>query len=283
MAMIELPEAVTISRQMHQVLRGKRIARVIRGSSPHKFAFYTRPKAVYHSVLQGSRIGNSQYHGNAILTEIGSDHFLVLGGGGERILFHQSEETLPEKHQLLLEFVDGSYLTVTVSGWGNVMLLQPDELAGHPHVGERRISPISDEYSWTHFDGLLSQLDADDKRSVKYFCISKPGVWGVGNGCLQDILFRAKLHPRRKVIDLSTQERQSLHAAATGMLTEAVAEGGRDSERDLFNRPGGYRRLMHNKVVGQACPECATLIEKTRFLGGACYFCPNCQRSEGAS
>lgn len=275
--MIELPEAVTISRQMHQELRGKRIARAERGGSPHKFAFYTRPKAVYHSILCGSTIGNSQYHGNAILTEIGSDYLLVLGGGGERILFHRNKDTLPKKHQLLLEFEDGSYLTVTVSGWGNVMLLQPDELAEHPHVGESRISPISDEYSFEHFETPFSHFDEEDKRSVKYFCISKPGIWGVGNGCLQDILFLARLHPRRRVVNLSTRERRSLHAAATGMLSKAAAQGGRDSERDLFNQPGGYQRLMHSKVVGRPCPECETPIESSRFLGGACYFCPNCQ------
>ena len=26
-----------------------------------------------------------------------------------------------------------------------------------------------------------------------------------------------------------------------------------------------------------ACPECGMVIEKTQFLGGACYFCPACQ------
>ena len=25
------------------------------------------------------------------------------------------------------------------------------------------------------------------------------------------------------------------------------------------------------------CPECGTKIQKTRYLGGACYFCPKCQ------
>jgi formamidopyrimidine-DNA glycosylase len=275
--MIELPEAVTIARQMRQELRGKRIADVVRGSSPHKFAFYSGPKQAYHSILHGSTIGDSRYHANAILTEIGTDHYLVLGGGGERILFHRNGETLPKKHQLLLQFQDGTYLTVTVSGWGNVMLLKPDELGEHPHVGESRTSPISDEYTCAHFEGLFAELEEEDTRSVKYFAISKPGIWGVGNGCLQDILFLAKLHPRRRAAELSAAERRKLHAAVRGMLSDAVALGGRDSERDLYNQPGGYQRLMHSKVVGEACPQCETPIEKTHFLGGACYFCPSCQ------
>ncbi len=275
--MIELPEAVTIARQMDQELKGKRIAAIVRGSSPHKFAFYTRPGAAYQWILKGSTLGDSREHGNAILTAVGADHYLVLGGGGERIIFHPNAETLPKKHQLLLQFEDDTYLTVTVSGWGNVMLLQPSELAGHPHVGERRISPISDAYTFAHFQGLFADLKVEDKRSVKYFAISGPGIWGVGNGCLQDILFRAKIHPRRRALDLNAQERQALHAAAREMLTEAAALGGRDCERDLYNQPGGYQRILHSKMVGEPCPECQTPIEKMRYLGGASYFCPACQ------
>jgi formamidopyrimidine-DNA glycosylase len=276
-AMIELPEAVTIARQMDQELKGKRIKTIVRGSSPHKFAFYTRPAKAYQSILQGSTLGGSRDHGNAILTEIGVDYYLILGGGGERIIYHQSDDTLPKKHQLLLHFDDDTYLTVTVSGWGNVMLLQPFELADHPHVGEGRVSPISDAYTFEHFQGLFADLDEEDKRFVKYFAISDPGIWGVGNGCLQDILFRAKIHPRRRVRDLDDQERRALHAAAREMLTEATALGGRDCERDLFNQPGGYQRILHSKVVGEPCPDCSTPIEKIRFLGGASYFCPSCQ------
>ena len=33
---------------------------------------------------------------------------------------------------------------------------------------------------------------------MKYFLITEPGVWGVGNGYLQDILLRARIHPRTR-------------------------------------------------------------------------------------
>ena len=114
--MIELPEAVTIAGQMNKELKGKRIAAIERGHTPHKFAFYSYPAEVYRSILERSAVGESTDHGNAILTQIGSDHVLVLGGGGERILYHRSAETLPKNHQLLLRFEDHAYLTVTVSG-----------------------------------------------------------------------------------------------------------------------------------------------------------------------
>jgi formamidopyrimidine-DNA glycosylase len=275
--MIELPEAVTIAGQMNKELKGKRIAAIERGQTPHKFAFYTYPAEAYRSILEDSVFGESTDHGNAILTRIGSEYVLVLGGGGERILYHQSADTLPNKHQLLLRFEDQTCMTVTISGWGNVMLLKRDELADHPHVGERRVSPLSEGFTWEYFNRHFNDLADDDSRSVKFFVVSKPGIWGVGNGCLQDILFQAKIHPRRKVLDLRLDERKSLHRAAVEMLTQAVALGGRDSERDLYNHIGGYQRIVHSRLVGEPCPRCETPIERTHYLGGACYYCSRCQ------
>jgi len=275
--MIELPEALVIARQMDAELKGKQIEFGIRGNAPHKFAFYSRPAEEYETILRGKLIGETTEHGSAILTSIEPDYVLALGGGGERILFHHSEKTLPDKHQLLLRFLDGTYLTVTVQGWGNVLLLDRSKAADHPHVGEGRVSPLSDAFSFEHFEGLFEELEEQDPRSVKFFIISQPGIWGVGNGYLQDILFRARIHPKRRAVDIGEAERLALYEAARETLKQAVDMGGRDTERDLYNRPGVYRRIMDSRNVEQPCPECGTPIEKIQYLGGACYFCPRCQ------
>jgi hypothetical protein len=50
-----------------------------------------------------------------------------------------------------------------------------------------------------------------------------------------------------------------------------------DEERDLYDRPGGYSRILNAKAKGEPCPVCGTTIEKIQYLGGASYFCPKCQ------
>jgi formamidopyrimidine-DNA glycosylase len=274
---IELPEALIIARQMSEELKGKQIESGIRGNVPHKFAFYSGSAEEYEAILKGKTMGEATGHGNAILASVGPDYTLVLGGGGERILFHQSESTLPKKHHLLLHYQDGTYLTVTVQGWGNVLLLHQSELVEHPHVGEKRVSPLSDAFTFEYLQGLFEELEEEDSRSVKFFIVSEPGIWGVGNGYLQDILFRARIHPRRRAIGIVEEERQALHKAIRETLKQAVDLGGRDTERDLYNRRGGYRRIMDSKSVGKPCPACGTPVEKIQYLGGACYLCPSCQ------
>lgn len=275
--MIELPEAVTIARQMSAELAGKRIASAVRGNAPHKFAFYSRTPEEYAAILAGKTMGAAADHGSLILAQVEPGWVLALGCGGERILYHKGADTLPQKHQLLLNYDDGTHLSVTVQGWGAAKLLKQGELAGDSLLGPARVSPVSDAFTNEHLQGLFAEVPAEDARSIKFFCISKPGLWGVGNGTLQDILFRARIHPRRRAVDLTEAERHALYAATRYTLQQAVDFGGRDSERDLYNRPGRYERILHSDMVGRPCPTCSTPVAKIQFLGGASYFCPRCQ------
>ncbi|NIS79708.1 MAG: hypothetical protein GTO14_05760 [Anaerolineales bacterium] len=176
-----------------------------------------------------------------------------------------------------MRFRDGSYLTVTISGWGEVRLLEQSEVSNHPHLKKDAVSPLSDAFTFAYFNGLFDALPEKKRVTAKYFIISEPGIWGVGNGCLQDILYRAKVHPKRLMISLSNEEKQMLYLAIKQTLTEIVELGGRDSERDFYNRCGGYQRNLHSKMVGRPCRECGAPIEKIQYLGGAAYFCPSCQ------
>lgn len=276
--MIELPEAITIARQISTELKGKQIASSVRGSSPHKFAFTGKHSdEEFAAIVKDKTMGDARADGSVILADLEPDYVLSLGCGGERILYHTNEKTLPKKHQLLFNFKDGTYLTVTISGWGEVRLLKKSELPNHPHIKIDAISPLSDAFTFAYFNGLFDALPENKRVSAKYFIISEPGIWGVGNGCLHDILYRAKIHPKRQMVNLSREERQKLYEATKQTLAEIVEHGGRDNERDLYNQRGGYQRILHSKAVGHPCRECGTPIEKIQYLGGAAYFCPSCQ------
>lgn len=275
--MIELPEAVTLARQINETLRGKRIAEGVRGNAPHKFAFYNHTPEEYAEILHGKTVGAARDHGGNILVDLEPGYIQALGGGGERILYHTDASTLPKKHQYLWRFEDDTYLTVSVQMWGSLQLLRPEELADHSHLGPARVSPLSEGFTRDYFLGLFDELEEDDARAIKYFIISKPSVWGVGNGYLHDILYRAKLHPRRRAVDVTASERAALYEAIIGVMRQATELGGRNDEHDLFNRVGGYQRTLDSRMAGQPCPECGAAIEKIQFLGGASYFCPHCQ------
>lgn len=265
---IEIPEAIVISNQIRDALTNKIIKRVLWLKHQHKFAFMHLSKEDCEKVLPGKKIGLCRYEGSKIILSIDPGYLLILGEGGQRILFHENEKTVPEKHHALIEFEDKSFLTVTIQGWGSVMVL-PKEL----YVAEQRISPISDKFTKEYFINLCEQ----HRNSVKGFLISKPGIPGIGNGCLQDILFNAGIHPRTRVSNLSHAKRCQLYTAILGTVKSMISENGRNTEYDLYNSSGRYKRIMHGKAVGTPCIKCGQSIEKSNFMGGVVYFCPGCQ------
>jgi formamidopyrimidine-DNA glycosylase len=129
-----------------------------------------------------------------------------------------------------------------------------------------------------HNEGLFNALKPGEPRSIKYFLISEPGIWGIGNGCLQDILFRARIHPRCPAVGLTSSQRRALFTAITQTIRGAVRLRGRTDEYDLFGERGAYERTLSAATAGKPCPRCTEeSIRKESFLGGATYYCPRCQ------
>ena len=56
--------------------------------------------------------------------------------------------------------------------------------------------------------------------------------------------------------------------------------GGRDTEKDLFGKAGGYKTMMSKNSVSCCCPVCKGEITKEAYLGGSVYYCARCQRLE---
>lgn len=285
--MIELPEAIAFSKQINETIVRKKIRHALKGQNPHKFAFPqkdTKQLGAEYSdedfdrILKGKTITKSWSNGNIILVQMDTDYLLSLGCGGEKIIYHETEKTIPKKHQLLLGFEDDTFLSVTISGWGEVRLLKTEDLGKHPHIGYHRIDPLSDEFTFEVFEKLIEEIPENRKRNAKRFFISDPGFRGIGNGVIQDIFFLAKIHPRREMSSLAKEERRLLYETTRIELQKMADLGGRNGEKDLFDNWGGYRRRLHRKVVDEPCPVCETPIVKEQFGGGSIYFCPSCQK-----
>ncbi len=275
--MIEMPEAVTIARQMQENLAGKTFQHFSRGELTHKFLWLTKPAEEYDRILAGQVVTGATNYGRSIYLYAGETHVVWFGELGGRILYHPVGGALPARYHLRWDFTDASSLTYNLQLWGFVGLLERSELASHPYA-EIGIPPLSDQFSYDCFDRLLEEFPDKDKKGVKAFLVTSKYVNGIGNAYLQDILFRAKIHPARKIPTLAAEERLRLHSAIQETLSVAIRQGGREDERDLLDRPGGYQRMMSSQTVGQACPNCGTKIEKLAYLGGACFLCPRCQK-----
>ena len=66
---------------------------------------------------------------------------------------------------------------------------------------------------------------------------------GLGNGVLQDILFKSHIHPKRKLATLGDAELGRMYSSVKSTLRDMADRGGRDTEKDLLG-PVSYTHLI---------------------------------------
>lgn len=273
--MIELPESYVLMDQIISEVRGKKIIRAAADHTPHAFARYTGDPAEYNEKLAGKTItGADIYSGNLRIRA--GDMILILT---TPVRFHKKGEKLPEKHQLYLEFEDASSITCTVQMWGCMYCFQEKDANGIPetHVIKKTPTPLEDSFDEGFFKSLLQNKKLSS-LPAKAFLATEQRIPGLGNGTAQDILFTARIHPKRKMSTLSDPELNVLFKAVKSVLSDMRNNGGRDTEYDLYGRKGGYRTILSKNTVNKPCPICSTLIKKESYLGGSIYFCEQCQK-----
>lgn len=276
--MFELPEYLTLARQMNATVAGKIIENGQLGNKPHKFVWYNRRHEEFAALTAGKKWGHAQVKGRWLLIPLEPGFVLVLGECGGKVLFHPAGARLPDTFHMKLIFTDQTAFTVTTQMWGAMELFEQGQERERQYIKNMAPTPIDPEFTLDYFHHLLDSLVAGPKRSVKSLLTQEQTIPGLGNAIAQDIMFRAKLHPRHPLEQISSDQRDELWQAITETVRQIIEAGGRSDETDLFDQPGQYIRRMSKDTAGQACTDCGTIIEKIQYLGGACYFCPQCQK-----
>lgn len=274
--MIELPEAIVLSRQLSSKLKGKVITDVIANYSPHKFAFFHQNAEGYPGLLVGKRVDDAKHWGG--LVELCAEDTRLVFSDGVNLRYIEPEGELPPKHQLLIGFDDHSCIVASVQMYGMLWAFKSGEL-NHPYylAARERYHALDERFDEVYFMNMLHREEMQ-KKSVKALLATEQSVPGLGNGVLQDILYRASLHPRRKVSGLSENEQYALFRSLKTTLAEMAERGGRDTEKDLFGRKGGYITQICKNTLGHICSRCGGMILKENYLGGTVYYCNGCQK-----
>jgi formamidopyrimidine-DNA glycosylase len=277
---VELPEAKILAEQISRELVGKRVQSCLVKDCERlqRIGMMDKDLTSFNQLIVG-KIETVTSRGNVIRVKLDNGANLILGPeyGGE-IFYHEDAEAVPKFH-LRIDFSDGTVLTVRLTSMGVIQALKDNELESS-YVYKRdfdstKFSPIDEEFTFERF----SERMADHSKMLKTVLVGKDAILvGVSNSTFQDILYRAKIHPKRKASELSTEEKRRLHDAIRFVLEERINLNGKDGFRDLYGKQGGYVAAMGPNMKQQTCPECGASIEKLSLGGGHVYLCPSCQK-----
>lgn len=110
--------------------------------------------------------------------------------------------------------------------------------------------------------------------------MNQKNVSGIGNMYMHDILFKARLHPQKKISDMNEDEIKLLYNSIMDVLNLSREKGAFAYESDFFGQKGTY--TMDNFLVGykenQPCLVCGEMIVSIKTGSTTSYICPAYQK-----
>jgi formamidopyrimidine-DNA glycosylase len=113
------------------------------------------------------------------------------------------------------------------------------------------------------------------RRELRNLLMDDEFIAGIGNAYADEILWAAKLHPKRRVATLDDGEMDRLRGALHATLERAAEIVEAELPPEL-----GTKIRTHMNVRGRAgepCPRCGTKIVRTRHGLDEMFVCPRCQ------
>ena len=272
--MPELPEVETVRRGLEKLILGKKITTIdIR-----------YPKMIktdldeFQKEMPGQVIQTMGRRGKYLLFYL-SDKVLISHLRMEGKYFYYPGQVPERKHvHVLIHFEDGGTLVYEdVRKFGTMELLAPDLLEAYFISKNLGPEPTEQDFDLEIFRGFLKK----SKKPIKSHLLDQTLVAGLGNIYVDEVLWRAKVHPASPSQSLKRAEATAIHEQTIEVLGQAVEKGG-STIRTYTNAFGedGTMQDFHQVYdkTGEACSRCGSIIEKIQLGGRGTHFCPKCQR-----
>ena len=276
---IELPEAKILTDQMNQQVLGKYVesCQTHESKGLQRIGMLESDLTVFNQLV-GAKIEQAVSRGNVIVVKFDNKMDIVIGleYGGE-LFYHKNSNDVSRFH-LKINFTDNTALTIRLTGMGVIQLLKDDSLE-NSYVYKRdfdftKLSSLDNDFTIQRFSKMFSQLN----KALKTALVGKDAiVVGISNSTFQDILYRARLNPKRKASGLSEDEIQRLFDTIKFVVTKRIKLNGKEHFQDIYQKHGKYIPSMGPNMKDQNCPECGTSIQKLSHGGGHIYLCPSWQ------
>lgn len=276
--MPELPEVETTRRSLAPALEG-RVLSSIEVRRDRMARRNQRPSDVVDR-LHRRRVGTVGRTGKFIVAEVEGDLRWVmhLGMSGRMQLAAPGTPEAPHTNftattddGVELRFVDprtfGFVAVYTPEEWDDspMSALGPDALDRLPRTPQ------------------LARVLHGRSAPIKALLLDQRIVAGIGNIYADEILFRARVAPRRPAGSLTPEEVRRLRQAIGPVLRDGLRYGGTSLDDLAYLLPDGRAgeytsRLRAYGRTGEPCPRCGTPIERVVVAQRSSHFCPECQR-----
>lgn len=215
--------------------------------------------------LKHKKFRSTKRHGKYLFIELNPFGWLVMHFGmtGELKYFQQGQDK-PNYAQLIIIFENGFHLAyISRRKLGQIALIDEPQ----QYLNMHSLGPDALNLSSAHFYELASKR----RKNVKSWLMDQHIIAGIGNIYSDEILYQAKIHPKRTICDLDKLILKRLYQTIGTVLNTAI-----EASANPKKMPSTF--LLSHRKQGNHCPECANPIEKIKVAGRSAWYCPQCQQ-----
>ncbi len=214
-------------------------------------------------VLRGRRFDQPGRHGKWLIAPAG-DAAVLLHFGMTGLLAWSGRRTERHRHDRVVFVLRGGELRYrNMRRFGGVWLArserQRDELLGS-------LGPDAMDLDREGLRELLRRRRGGAKSAL----MDQTVIAGLGNLLSDEILWRARVHPRRAIGQLSGRRLSRLHAEMRKVLVEANRHARVPGKRGWLTGARDRRDAR--------CPRCGAGLRRGTVAGRTTVWCPRCQR-----
>jgi formamidopyrimidine-DNA glycosylase len=212
--------------------------------------------------ITGRSFGEPERHGKWLIVPLSGPPVLLLHFGMTGSMVWETDETPPHRYdRVTFVLADGELR------YRDMRKLRGMWLAGDRDTADRLLAELGPDaltIDRPRFDEVTGA-----RRQIKATLMDQSALAGLGNLLVDEICWRARIHPRRHGDRLTDSERGELYRAMRRVLRGAIPTG------RVPDRPSwltGQRDRPH-----PTCPRCGTTLSHGRAAGRTTVWCPRCQ------
>jgi formamidopyrimidine-DNA glycosylase len=286
--MPELPEVETVARDLRRLVVGATIIGAA-GDWPRMIASHASVTAFAEGIA-GRRIVAVGRRAKLVVVELSDDAALTVHLKMTGQLFVVPSGAPSDRHlHLALTLDDGREIRFRdIRKFGRVGLWPRDPrtgallsgAAGGELFAGHGPEPLSASFTLQAFRARLKGRHG----RLKPLLLDQAFVAGIGNIYADEALWRARLHPLRRVTSLRPAGEARLYRAVRAVLAEAIERRG--ASIDDYTAPEGDGSMQDHLAVyqraGEACLRCGRPVRRIVVGQRATHYCSWCQRLPAA-
>lgn len=269
-----MPEVETVRRGLNSQVKGKKITNV---------------EIRYPDLITGDVSQFIEFVTGATITDVGrrAKFLLIHLNNGYTIISHlrmegryriSTDPSAIDKHSHAIFTLDNGQKMIynDVRKFGRMQLWNTDDLDNNKSLQKLGPEPLSKTFTFA----VLKPRIMRHHKDIKTVLLDQSVMSGLGNIYVDEVLWRAKIHPQTPANHLSDTDIQNIIELSNQEMKRAIEAGG-STIRSYIDATGHKGNMQNSLMVygkeGTPCPRCGTNIVKIKVGGRGTHFCPTCQ------